>query len=105
MSGAYSVVTAGTTCDDRSVSARLYRDPSHRLVAGVASGIARHLGVSPLVVRIAFVALLPVNGLGPLLYAAFWAVLPVEPGETTAARPARRDKRQLLPLLALGAGV
>ncbi len=83
---------------------RLYRDPSHRLVAGVASGIARHLGVPALAVRVAFIVLLPFNGFGPLLYAVFWAVLPSAPTEPGTPAP-RRDKRQLLPLLAPGAGV
>jgi signal transduction histidine kinase/phage shock protein PspC (stress-responsive transcriptional regulator) len=86
------------------VPPRLYRDPSHRLVAGVASGIARHLGIPALAVRVAFVVLLPFNGFGPLLYAVFWAVLPTAPVEPGTPAP-RRDKRQLLPLLALGAGV
>ena len=80
---------------------RLYRDPGHRLVAGVAAGIAGHLGVPTFVVRVAFVALLPFDGFGALLYAAFWAVLPVGPN----VAPGRRDKRQILPFLALGIGV
>ena len=99
------MVSGGTACDDRSVpAARLYRDPDHRLVAGVASGIAGHLGLRPLVVRIAFIALLPFSGLGPLLYALYWAVLPIGPTDPRAPRP-RRDRRQLFPLLALGLGV
>jgi signal transduction histidine kinase len=84
-----------------TVRRRLYRDPGHRLLAGVAAGIAGHLGLSVLVVRVAFVALLPFDGLGAVLYAAFWAVLPIGPD----AVPGRRDKRQILPFLALGAGV
>jgi signal transduction histidine kinase/phage shock protein PspC (stress-responsive transcriptional regulator) len=81
---------------------RLYRDPRHRVVAGVASGIAAHLGLPTMAVRIAFVALLPLDGLGAVLYAAFWAVLPVAPvpGGRTG-----RDKRQVLPYLALGVGI
>jgi phage shock protein PspC (stress-responsive transcriptional regulator)/anti-sigma regulatory factor (Ser/Thr protein kinase) len=82
---------------------RLYRDPGHRVVAGVASGIASHLGLPAPAVRIAFIVLLPVNGLGALLYAAFWAVLPVAPSPLD--RPAPRDRRQVLPFLALGAGI
>ncbi|OLB79193.1 MAG: ATPase [Actinobacteria bacterium 13_2_20CM_2_71_6] len=80
---------------------RLYRDPHHRVVAGVASGIAAHLGVRTIVVRIAFVALLPFNGMGAVLYAAFWAVLSF-PADVP---PAKREKRQLLPYLALAIGV
>jgi signal transduction histidine kinase len=80
---------------------RLYRDSSNRLVAGVASGIAGHLGVPAFAVRIVFVALLPFDGLGAVLYAAFWAVLGPAPGVVRT----RRDKRMMLAYLALGAGV
>ena len=79
---------------------RLYRDPSQRLVAGVAAGIAGHLGVPVVAVRIAFVVLLPVNAAGALLYATFWAVLP-----SSEAPPRRRQVRSLLPYLLLAAGV
>jgi signal transduction histidine kinase/phage shock protein PspC (stress-responsive transcriptional regulator) len=73
------------------------------MVAGVASGIAQHLGVPVLPVRIAFVGLLGLSGLGLLLYAAFWAVVPLRPG--TAEPPPRRDLMQLLPFVAIGLGV
>lgn len=58
-------------------------------------------------VRVTFVVLLGLNGLGALLYAAFWAVLPREPDAAVAgpARGPRRDWAQLLPFLAIGAGV
>jgi signal transduction histidine kinase len=83
---------------------RLYRDPERRVVAGVAAGLAAHLNLSVIAVRIAFVALLPVDGMGALLYAAFWAVLPVAPGPL-GAPPARRDRKQVLPFLALAIGI
>ncbi len=83
---------------------RLYRDPGHRVVAGVASGLAAHLSLPTIAVRIAFIVLLPVDGMGALLYAAFWAVLPVAP-DPLGAPPARRDRKQVLPFLALGIGI
>lgn len=82
---------------------RLYRATEHRLAAGVAAGLAEHLGISVLRVRIAFMVLLGLNGLGLLLYAAFWAVVPPRPGDT--AVPPRRDLGQLLPFVAIGLGV
>ncbi|WP_255352282.1 ATP-binding protein [Micromonospora sp. HK10] len=82
---------------------RLYRATEHRLAAGVAAGLAEHLGISVLRVRIAFMVLLGLNGLGLLLYAAFWAVVPPRPGDT--ALPPRRDLGQLLPFVAIGLGV
>ena len=82
---------------------RLHRSRDHRIVAGVASGVARHLGVSLIAVRVAFVLLLGFNGLGLMLYAAFWAVLPQQ--EPTDEPPKRRDLAALLPFVAIGLGV
>ena len=73
------------------------------MIAGVASGLARHLGVPLIAVRIALVVLLGFNGLGLMLYAAFWAVLPQE--VPTGAPPPRRDLAMLLPFVAIGIGV
>ncbi|MFF5179565.1 PspC domain-containing protein [Micromonospora sp. NPDC000316] len=82
---------------------RLYRAPERRMAAGVAAGIADHLGISVLRVRVAFMVLLGLSGLGLLLYAAFWAVVPLRPGD--AGVPPRRDVAQLLPFVGIGLGV
>ncbi|GHJ14766.1 histidine kinase [Micromonospora sp. AKA38] len=73
------------------------------MAAGVAAGIAEHLGIPVLRVRVAFMVLLGLSGLGLLLYAAFWAVVPPRPGDT--AVPPRRDLAQLLPFVVIGLGV
>jgi signal transduction histidine kinase len=78
---------------------RLDRRSAGRLAAGVAAGIAAHLGLPVVAVRVAFVVLVAFNGLGVVLYAVFWAVLPVEP-ETRGAQPGRRST--LLLFVALG---
>ncbi|WP_199752941.1 ATP-binding protein [Actinoplanes sp. ATCC 53533] len=80
----------------------MYRPRDHRVIAGVASGLARHLGIPVTAVRIALVVLLSFNGLGLLLYAVFWAVLPQQ--LSTGART-RRDLALLLPFGAIGLGV
>jgi signal transduction histidine kinase/phage shock protein PspC (stress-responsive transcriptional regulator) len=66
--------------DRRASTPRLYRRPDHRLVGGVASGIAEHLGVRPRLVRLAFVGFAFAGGLGIALYGAYWVVLPQAPG-------------------------
>jgi signal transduction histidine kinase/phage shock protein PspC (stress-responsive transcriptional regulator) len=81
---------------------RLTRSRTDRLVAGVAGGIARHLHLSPTLVRVIFVLLLSVNGLGALLYAVFWAVLPS--GDEQVGAGTRRDPVRLLPFIAIGVG-
>lgn len=82
-----------------SEAPRLYRRRDGRFVAGVAAGIAAHLGVSVVAVRTVFVVLLGFNGIGAMLYAVFWAVLPVAP--TSDDAPRRRDRILVLPFAAL----
>jgi signal transduction histidine kinase/phage shock protein PspC (stress-responsive transcriptional regulator) len=78
---------------------RLLRDPANRVVGGVAAGLARHLGAPVIALRIGFFVLALVDGLGAILYAVFWAVLPASP------EGGRRNIRQLIPFGALGVGV
>src|SRR5579884_2707049 len=93
------------TCDDRSVAAsdtapspgaaadeappvrKLYRSTDSRMLGGVAGGLAAHLGLPVLWVRMAFVVLVFGDGLGALLYAAFWFVVPL--GMSTEAAGVR----------------
>ncbi|MFC1417091.1 PspC domain-containing protein [Streptacidiphilus cavernicola] len=56
---------------------KLYRIPDGRMLGGVANGLAAHLGIGRFWVRVAFVVLLLGNGLGALLYAAFWFAVPM----------------------------
>jgi len=87
---------------------RLYRDRDNKIVAGVAAGLAEHLRLPRVVVRIAFIALFVANGLGALLYVAFWAVLPVAPRSAAGSSGERRGFRaglQRLGLVVLAAGV
>jgi phage shock protein PspC (stress-responsive transcriptional regulator) len=59
---------------------RLRRITVDRKIGGVAGGIARHLDIDPLVVRVAFVVLTLFGGAGLVMYAAGWLLLP-EDGE------------------------
>jgi phage shock protein PspC (stress-responsive transcriptional regulator) len=55
---------------------RLRRTVADRKVAGVAGGIARHLDIDPLIMRVAFVVLTLFGGAGLIVYAACWILLP-----------------------------
>lgn len=48
------------------------------MLAGVASGIARYVGVDVTIVRIAFVLVTLVGGIGIPLYLASWLLIPDE---------------------------
>jgi signal transduction histidine kinase/phage shock protein PspC (stress-responsive transcriptional regulator) len=72
--------------------ARLQRSRRHRVLGGVAAGIADHLGIDVLAVRIAFVLLTLAAGFGAVVYGLVWLLAPVEaPGEPLpASRPIPR---------------
>jgi phage shock protein PspC (stress-responsive transcriptional regulator) len=55
---------------------RLVRRTDHRIIAGVAGGIADYLGLEPWLVRIAFVVLVPFGGFGALAYLIAWLLVP-----------------------------
>lgn len=64
---------------------RLERPVHGRMVAGVAAGAARMLGVDPTVVRIIFAVLVVVGGFGIPLYLAGWLLIPDEDAEQSIA--------------------
>lgn len=80
---------------------RLVRSSSGRALGGVAAGVAEHLGLSRLVVRLAFVLLALAGGAGVVMYAALWVLVPQD---RVALERSGDDRVQLLALGALGIG-
>ena len=64
---------------------RWYRG-SDRILGGVCSGLAAGLHVDPLWIRIAFVLLALVQGVGVLLYVVLWVIMPEHAGDQPSAR-------------------
>jgi phage shock protein PspC (stress-responsive transcriptional regulator) len=64
--------------------ARLRRTTGpHKKIAGVAGGLARHLDIDPLVLRVALVVLVFFGGAGIIVYGACWLLVP-EDGDDRA---------------------
>jgi signal transduction histidine kinase/phage shock protein PspC (stress-responsive transcriptional regulator) len=85
---------------------RLYRRSDRRVIAGVCSGLARHLGVDPLIIRVAFILLALAGGAGVVMYGAFWVLAPLETpaGAANGGTDEPADvKREIGYLIALGA--
>src|ERR1700755_2333104 len=94
---------------------RATRDTQEPIFGGVASGLARHLGVPVLWVRAGFVLAAFLGGMGVVLYAGLWWMLPSDshfetgaPGIESATRGARRPGRirrlgDIGPVIALAA--
>jgi signal transduction histidine kinase len=76
-------------CDHRLVHrpefASLRRRQDGRLVAGVCAGLARSWRLDVSVVRLGFLALCLAGGIGVLVYAALWVLMPVSDDTSPAA--------------------
>jgi signal transduction histidine kinase/phage shock protein PspC (stress-responsive transcriptional regulator) len=66
---------------------KLYRSSDGRMLGGVARGLAGHLGLPVVWVRLVFAGLCMADGLGALLYAAFWFFVPLGVGGVGDQRP------------------
>ncbi len=97
------------------VPRRAYRSTDDRLLGGVAAGLARHLAVPVLHVRIGFLLAAALGGLGVVAYGGLWLVLPSDPhleesspGLEAAGRQGKRPRHRgrlqdMGPLVALAA--
>ena len=63
---------------------RMYRDPDHRIIGGVCSGMGAYWNMEPWIVRIIFFVLAMMGGLGILVYLILYIVLPE--AKTTAQK-------------------
>lgn len=107
---------------DKPARVRATRVSDGAWLGGVATGLARHLGVPVMAIRLAFIALFVTQFLGAVVYGVLWLVLPPErhteaPGLESASRTGMRDSEAgrrgsrradvgaLLALAALGGGL
>lgn len=84
----------------------LRRSSTDKVIAGVAGGLGRYLGVDPVVIRIALVVFALSGGAGVLLYVIAWIAIAEErPGELPpATRPDRNNGAIILGAVLLAAG-
>lgn len=83
---------------------RIRRRRQGSVVAGVAGGVADHLGVDVFRVRLVFVVLVAAAGAGFPAYAALWLFCPIEPRGVRRDVPPR-ERQQGLALATLGVGL
>lgn len=81
---------------------KAYRNSEDGMLGGVAAGLAEHLRLPVLWVRVAFVVLTAMGGFGVIFYGVLWMVLPARrhfddsaPGLAAADRQGKRPPRVL----------
>jgi phage shock protein PspC (stress-responsive transcriptional regulator) len=84
--------------------AKLRRDTEHRLLGGVAAGVARYLDVDVVFVRVAFAVLTVLGGSGALIYLAAWLLIPADDEEHPLVQQwaGRRPPRRSLVVIVVG---
>ena len=68
----------------------LRRDRAHGLLGGVCAGLARRYGIDPALIRLAFVIATAAGGLGIVVYALAWLVIPAGDAEGPRRLPRGR---------------
>ena len=114
------MTTDPTSAGATIVYRRAHRPADRRAVGGVATGLADHLGVPVLYVRLAFIIGTWFQGVGVIAYLALWRLLPLQspelsPGLESATRRGLRsgsrgrlgttETAQTIALAAVGIGV
>lgn len=67
---------------------KLHRIQKDHKIAGVCSGMAEYLQVDPVFIRLFFVVMMCVGGLGALLYGIMWMLIP----EKKRGRPSAKSQ-------------
>jgi phage shock protein C len=70
---------------------RIKRSRDDRMLGGVCGGIAKHLNLDPVIVRIATIALVCAVGAGAVAYVAAWILMPLDDDPATTAPAEARD--------------
>ena len=84
------------------------RPREDRLIAGVGTGIGRHLGIDPVIVRVVLAVLCLAGLAGLILYAAAWLLLPADDADRSIVADwfdLRENERQVRTTGLLVAGV
>jgi phage shock protein PspC (stress-responsive transcriptional regulator) len=58
---------------------RLQRSRTEKMLGGVCGGLAEYFNVDPTLVRVIWIALTLLVGVGILLYIILWLVMPLQP--------------------------
>ena len=66
------------TTPDGSTPKVLRRSANDKMIAGVAGGLGRYLGIDSVIVRVIFLVLLIAGGSGFLIYLIGWIAMPME---------------------------
>ena len=66
---------------------KLYRSRRIKVFGGIAGGLSQYFNIDPIIIRVIFVVVTIMHGIGLLLYIILWIVIPEEPFEMAYQAP------------------
>ena len=92
-----------TTTTTPTVTPRLYRSATDKVIAGVCGGLAAYFKLDPALVRLVFVIFALAGGASVLLYLVLWIAVPV--GDSGSAGAVSRPiGNEVFAMFLIGAG-
>jgi phage shock protein PspC (stress-responsive transcriptional regulator) len=67
---------------------KLYRSRRIKVFGGIAGGMSQYFNLDPIIIRVIFVVITIMHGVGLILYIILWIVIPEEPYEMAYQAPA-----------------
>jgi len=74
---------------------KLYRSRTDQMLGGVCGGLGAYFGIDANLVRLVFVLLAFLNGIGVILYLAMWLLVPLEGSEGQPKEVVRRAAEEI----------
>lgn len=75
---------------------RLYRSQKEKVLFGVCGGLAEYFDIDPVLVRVVFVVIALMGGVGVLAYLILWLVVPEKDNDIAAAQIIEETKKSFL---------
>lgn len=80
--------------NEKYMKAELYRSKNNRILGGVCGGIGEYFEIDPVIIRIIFVILATLGGLGIVIYLILWILVPDKNGRSVAENIAEEIKNE-----------
>lgn len=76
------------------MSTRITKSKTDRVIEGVCGGLAEYFGIDPVIVRLIFVVLLFINGIGFFIYIILAIIMPKAENQDQSAKETIRENVQ-----------
>ena len=75
---------------------RFVRIKNHKLIGGVCTGLQDYFKIDVVLIRLAFIALIPVYGVGIITYLALWMISPIKELKSLPSNEIKLDDESVI---------